>query len=114
MRVAFAAIAIVAAAVHVRASQMRSLGLLEHDEAISLLAAAGKSLQADALYEDQSADPPVRRSAASLQAMLRPTGDPGFADVVRFAKPTFKYPETVELSQEISTKCDMIIVALAD
>lgn len=80
-RIAFVIVASIAAIVHVRAAQMRTAGLLEHDEAISLLAAAGKSEQAYALYEDQTADPPIERSAASLQQLLRPTGDTGFGDV---------------------------------
>ncbi|MCB9853858.1 MAG: hypothetical protein H6819_12230, partial [Phycisphaerales bacterium] len=81
-RIAFALIAVVAALVHVRAAQTRTAGLLDHDEAISLLDAAGKADRALALYDDQSADPPIARSAASLQAMLRPAGETGCSDVI--------------------------------
>lgn len=81
-RIVFAIVAMIAAFVHVRAAQVRSSGLLDHDEAISLLAAAGKSDQALLLYGDQSADPPVVRSAAALQSLLQPTGETGFADVL--------------------------------
>ncbi len=34
--------------------------------------------------------------------------------VVRFAKPTFTKPAPVDLRHEISTKCDVVIEALAD
>ena len=80
-RVAFAIVALIAAIVHVRAAQMRTAGLLDHDEAISLLAAAGKSQRAARLYDDQSAEPPVERTAGSIRDLLGLTGDTGFADV---------------------------------
>ncbi len=80
-RIAFVAIALFAAIVHGRAAQMRTAGLLDHDEAISLLAAAGKSAQATRLYDDQLAKTQVLRQAGEIQALLRPTGDTGFADV---------------------------------
>jgi hypothetical protein len=34
--------------------------------------------------------------------------------VLRFAKPTFTKPAPVDLRHEISTKCDVVIEALAD
>lgn len=34
--------------------------------------------------------------------------------VVRYAKPTFTKPAPVDLRHEISTKCDVVIEALAD
>ncbi len=34
--------------------------------------------------------------------------------VVRFAKPTFTKPAPIDLRHEISTKCDVVIEALAD
>jgi hypothetical protein len=36
------------------------------------------------------------------------------AIVTRFAKPTFTKPAPVDLRQEIATKCDVVIEALAD
>jgi len=36
------------------------------------------------------------------------------ARVERFAKPTFTKPAPVDLRQEIATKCDVVIEALAD
>jgi hypothetical protein len=36
------------------------------------------------------------------------------ARVERFAKPTFTKPAPVDLRHEISTKCDLVIEALAD
>ena len=38
----------------------------------------------------------------------------GVADVLRFAKPTYTKPAPVDLRHEISTKCDLVIEALAD
>lgn len=38
----------------------------------------------------------------------------GVGDVVHFAKPTYTKPAPVDLRHEISTKCDLIIEALAD
>jgi hypothetical protein len=35
-------------------------------------------------------------------------------DVLRFAKPTFTKPAPLDLRHEISTKCDLVIEALAD
>ena len=37
-----------------------------------------------------------------------------FADVVRFAKPTYTKPAPVDLRHEISVQCDVVIEALAD
>jgi hypothetical protein len=36
------------------------------------------------------------------------------AEVERFAKPTFTKPAPVDLRHEITTKCDVVIEALAD
>ena len=36
------------------------------------------------------------------------------ADVVRYSKPTYTKPAPVDLRHEISTKCDLVIEALAD
>ncbi len=36
------------------------------------------------------------------------------ADVIRYAKPTYTKPAPVDLRHEISTKCDLVIEALAD
>ena len=38
----------------------------------------------------------------------------GVADVLRFAKPTYTKPAPIDLRHEISTKCDLVIEALAD
>jgi len=35
-------------------------------------------------------------------------------EVLRFAKPTFTKPAPLDLRHEISTKCDLVIEALAD
>ena len=35
-------------------------------------------------------------------------------EVLRFAKPTFTKPAPIDLRHEISTKCDVVIEALAD
>jgi hypothetical protein len=35
-------------------------------------------------------------------------------EVVRFAKPTFTKPAPIDLRHEISTKCNLVIEALAD
>ncbi len=45
-----------------------------------------------------------------LEAKLRERG----AEVVRFRKPTFTKPAPVDLRQEIATRCDAVIEALAD
>ena len=45
-----------------------------------------------------------------LEARLRERG----ADVVRFRKPTFTKPAPADLRQEIATRCDAVIEALAD
>ena len=46
-----------------------------------------------------------------LEADLRRRG---VADVVRYAKPTYTKPAPIDLRHEISTKCDVVIEALAD
>lgn len=45
-----------------------------------------------------------------LEAGLRGRG----AEVLRFRKPTFTKPAPVDLRQEIATRCDAVIEALAD
>ena len=45
-----------------------------------------------------------------LQELLEQRG----ARVTRFAKPTFTKPAPADLRYEISTKCDVVIEALAD
>jgi hypothetical protein len=76
--------ALVAAAVflHWGVAARKSAGLLEHDEAISLLAAAGKSQRVDELYDDMRLGPVVQ-PAGDLQDLLRPTGDVRAINVVR-------------------------------
>ena len=46
-----------------------------------------------------------------LEQRLR---DRGAAEVLRFSKPTYTKPAPVDLRHEISTKCDVVIEALAD
>lgn len=45
-----------------------------------------------------------------IEELLREQG----AEVERFAKPTFTKPAPVDLRHEITTKCDVVIEALAD
>ncbi len=45
-----------------------------------------------------------------LEEKLRGEG----AEVLRFRKPTFTKPAPVDLRQEIATRCDAVIEALAD
>ena len=45
-----------------------------------------------------------------LQELLEAKG----AHITRFAKPTFTKPAPADLRYEISTKCDVVIEALAD
>jgi hypothetical protein len=45
-----------------------------------------------------------------LEELLRARG----VEVERFAKPTFTKPAPVDLRHEITTKCDVVIEALAD
>ena len=45
-----------------------------------------------------------------LETMLRARN----IEVLRFAKPTFTKPAPIDLRHEISTKCDLVIEALAD
>ena len=45
-----------------------------------------------------------------LEELLREQG----AEVERFAKPTFTKPAPIDLRHEITTKCDVVIEALAD
>ncbi len=45
-----------------------------------------------------------------LEEKLRGAG----AEVLRFRKPTFTKPAPVDLRQEIATRCDAVIEALAD
>jgi len=76
--------ALVAGAVllHWTVAQRRSTSLLNHDEAISLLASAGKSQRIDSLYEEMLVGPVVR-SAGEFQNLLRPTSETKAVDVVR-------------------------------
>lgn len=71
----------VAVAVHGRVSVLRSRTLLEHDEAITLMAAAGKSHLAHQLY--QRSESPRVASAGELQHFMQYTGSTGFWDVLR-------------------------------
>ena len=45
-----------------------------------------------------------------IEELLRGEG----AEVERFAKPTFTKPAPIDLRHEITTKCDVVIEALAD
>jgi hypothetical protein len=45
-----------------------------------------------------------------VEELLRAQG----VEVTRFAKPTFTKPAPVDLRHEITTKCDVVIEALAD
>lgn len=73
------ALVVTAFVLHCAQAARRSAGLLEHDEAISLLAAAGKAEQMDRLHIDPYAVDvlPARR----VQDFLRPTDGASFADV---------------------------------
>ncbi len=46
-----------------------------------------------------------------LEVRLR---EHGVADVLRFMKPTYTKPAPIDLRHEISTKCEVVIEALAD
>jgi hypothetical protein len=67
---------------HWAVAEQRSAGLLAHDEAISLLASAGKSQRIDELYEGMRVGPIVCH-ASDLQDLLRPTSDVKTVDVVQ-------------------------------
>jgi len=67
--------------VHCGVARSKSANLLEHDEAISLLVAAGKSQRVDTLYSRMSYLQLLR--AADLQDLLHPTKDVRTRDVVR-------------------------------
>lgn len=67
---------------HWGVAERKSAGLLDHDEAITLLAAAGKSDRADALYLEMRDGPLVRR-AKDLQELLRPSMEVTTVDVAR-------------------------------
>ena len=45
-----------------------------------------------------------------VEALLRARG----AEVLRYRKPTFTKPAPVDLRQEIATRCDAVVEALAD
>ena len=45
-----------------------------------------------------------------IEALLRARG----AEVLRFRKPTFTKPAPIDLRQEIATRCDAVVEALAD
>ena len=70
---------VAAVGLHARTAILRSSGLLEHDESIALLTAAGKSKSAEQFYEREN---DIRvYLAADLQALLKPTGT-GWRDVI--------------------------------
>ena len=46
-----------------------------------------------------------------VEARLR---ERGVTEVIRYTKPTYTKPAPVDLRHEISTKCDLVIEALAD
>jgi len=70
----------IAGLLHVRYAAMRSGRLLEHDEAISLIAAAGSAARVDALHACETSLQSLR--AGELQAFLRPSAQDGFAGVL--------------------------------
>jgi hypothetical protein len=72
-------VVIAAMGLHVRAAVLRSSGLLEHDESIALLAAAGKSKSAELFYESPDGVRTLR--AGDVQSLLKPTGT-GWRDVI--------------------------------
>jgi len=45
-----------------------------------------------------------------VESLLRQRG----AEVLRFRKPTFTKPAPIDLRQEIATRCDAVVEALAD
>ena len=45
-----------------------------------------------------------------VESLLRERG----AEVLRFRKPTFTKPAPIDLRQEIATRCDAVVEALAD
>ena len=71
----------VVVAIHVCLAVERSTNLLEHDEAISLLVAAGKSDRIQGLYADL--DRLTIRPAGELQDLLRPAHNTSTGDVIR-------------------------------
>lgn len=76
-----AAVVLLTAGLSVRVAANRARCLLEHDEAITLLAAAGKALRIDAIHDDS-----LRLqyySARDLQDLLQPSADTTAGDVVR-------------------------------
>lgn len=75
------AIALLGFALHLHFARAKTNGLLEHDESISLLAAAGKSDRMAQL--DAPRDRVTIMRASEIQSLMRPTGDTGFADVWR-------------------------------
>lgn len=78
---AMTVLVVVAVVLHCCTAVRRADGLLEHDEAISLLAAAGKSQRINALYEAMDGLQLYR--AGDLRDLLRPTPDVTTVDVVR-------------------------------
>jgi hypothetical protein len=78
---AMAGLVAAALAIHWGVARNKAAGLLEHDEAISLLAAAGKSQRMDALYEGMTNLQFL--PAAVLKDLLHPSGDVPTRDVVR-------------------------------
>ncbi|MEK6643096.1 MAG: hypothetical protein AABZ08_04250 [Planctomycetota bacterium] len=78
-----AALFLVASAgvIHGRVAIRRSQGLLEHDESISLMVAAGKSHLAQRLYAERTSIHVA--SAGEIQFFMRYTDSTGFKDVLR-------------------------------
>ncbi len=72
---------VVVSVIHVCLAVRRSSSLLEHDEAISLLVAAGKSDRIQDLYANL--DRLTYRPASELHHLLRPDHDTSAGDVVR-------------------------------
>lgn len=54
------------------------------------------------------------RGDVFLDQMEQRLRERGVADVIRYMKPTYTKPAPVDLRHEISTKCDVVIEALAD
>lgn len=54
------------------------------------------------------------RGDVFLDELERGLRQAGVADVIRFSKPTYTKPAPIDLRHEISTKCDLVIEALAD
>ncbi len=82
-RAAPALLVLAAVAIHGRLAALRSENLLEHDESISLLIAAGKADKTDPLYAAKNRVAEYR--AGDLQDWLRPGAESGLTDVFKSA-----------------------------